>query len=584
MSRIESEVRSIAATRQAMAAPEPVIHVIQNIICSGPGVAECEGVYFSQLRGTIHKFEDGLYGGNDSIVGFNTYVNSLYVSYWVKETNVDSFFLTGKVKGKIGISVFRSRGSQGVVQLGTFLAGSTDGTGDVTRFCIPLSVLELASSESSVSSRIFFDIHFISEAHVFDLSFATDVPPIRSVVFSIGLCTFGKERQLANNLRNLSAYRGPGWEKIGAIFVVNQGPLFTNARIASITAADRRSRVIQQENLGGAGGFTRSLVEALDVPSVSHHIMMDDDIFLDPAVIGRAAIFIEFARKDILLGGHMLNLKAPHEVYEAGAKLDRQCFIVQQMTRFDTRDVAALIAFDTYLDADYNAWWFCAIPLHRITESGLPLDIFIRGDDFEFGLRMKRMGVYTVSLPGVFVWHDPFEGKTAAWLEYYNLRNRMIVASVHAPDHRMHTAAMLRQMLSDTIARDRYDVFVAKIMALCDVIEGPEFIFSNSALELHARLRHTLKLCDDFDEIGKVEVAASFVLKTLCLAGADPVQEEVHTSAGLYAREIVDMLLLHFDHFSEVVQEAWVAERSRSTRPEYWNRYFRRTEIEVRGQ
>ena len=40
-----------------------------------------------------------------------------------------------------------------------------------------------------------------------------------------------------------------------------------------------------------------------------------------------------------------------------------------------------------------------------IKENGLPLPIFVRGDDIEFSMRNNKE---IVSLNGINVWHDPF--------------------------------------------------------------------------------------------------------------------------------------------------------------------------------
>ena len=49
------------------------------------------------------------------------------------------------------------------------------------------------------------------------------------------------------------------------------------------------------------------------------------------------------------------------------------------------------------------------VPTERFRDDraiGLPAPVFIRGDDFEYGQRLARAGVPTVTLPGIAVWHD----------------------------------------------------------------------------------------------------------------------------------------------------------------------------------
>ena len=73
--------------------------------------------------------------------------------------------------------------------------------------------------------------------------------------------------------------------------------------------------------------------------------------------------------------------------------------------------------------AEYNAWWYCCFPLEIVTEENLPLPLFIRGDDVEYGIRnMKQL----ILMNGICVWHEPFENKYSSFLEYYIIRNQLI--------------------------------------------------------------------------------------------------------------------------------------------------------------
>ena len=60
------------------------------------------------------------------------------------------------------------------------------------------------------------------------------------------------------------------------------------------------------------------------------------------------------------------------------------------------------------MSSHFNGWWYCAIPAGVFREHGLPLPVFLGGDDMEYGARLFSRGVPTVSLPPVAVWHEPF--------------------------------------------------------------------------------------------------------------------------------------------------------------------------------
>ncbi len=63
------------------------------------------------------------------------------------------------------------------------------------------------------------------------------------------------------------------------------------------------------------------------------------------------------------------------------------------------------------VESDYTGWWFCLIPREVITRVGLPLPLFLKFDDAEFGLRARAAGIPTIGLPGVAVWHEGWAEK-----------------------------------------------------------------------------------------------------------------------------------------------------------------------------
>lgn len=65
---------------------------------------------------------------------------------------------------------------------------------------------------------------------------------------------------------------------------------------------------------------------------------------------------------------------------------------------------------------EFNAWWYCCFPMDVVSEENLPLPIFIRGDDLEYGLRNMK---HLILMNGICVWHEPFENKYSSFLEYY---------------------------------------------------------------------------------------------------------------------------------------------------------------------
>ena len=72
--------------------------------------------------------------------------------------------------------------------------------------------------------------------------------------------------------------------------------------------------LVPNRNCGGAGGFTRGMIEALKDPGFTHVILMDDDIVLNPEVLTKTMLFLSSVKKewqDAPLGGSLIERAIP---------------------------------------------------------------------------------------------------------------------------------------------------------------------------------------------------------------------------------------------------------------------------------
>ena len=311
-----------------------------------------------------------------------------------------------------------------------------------------------------------------------------DTAPRRNVRLSIGLCTFNQEAYFADTLAAL-ARLAEAEPALGTVHVVNQGAPFASDRIRALLRAPR-FQLVEQRNLGGCGGFTRSLIEAQNAaPPATHHLMMDDDIVLDARLISRAIRFLSFTTGDIALGGAMFDGLRPRVMYEAGAFLTPDNTVAPYCQNVDLTDPGQQDHFNQPVATDYNAWWFCILPLERTRRIGLPAPIFIRGDDFEYGQRLARDGVPTVTLPGIGVWHEPFHAKPEGWQAYYDLRNRLIFGATHSDKVRQLSLFRILGLLVRPCLTHRYMLAELRLKAVADFLKGPEGLFAQDPEDLH---------------------------------------------------------------------------------------------------
>ncbi|WAP59490.1 glycosyltransferase [Streptomyces sp. S465] len=250
----------------------------------------------------------------------------------------------------------------------------------------------------------------------------------------------------------------------------------------------RRLRVVKQRNLGGAGGFGRGMYEAIREELSDYVVVMDDDVAVDPESFIRGLAFADFCRDPTIVGAHMFEMNEPCVLSTFGEGIDRRDYMWDSVPgvvdSFDLslHDLRKTPWLHRRFDVDYNAWWTCLIPVDVIKSIGLPLPVFIKWDDIEYGLRAGAHGIPTVSLPGFGVWHESWREKDAHnWQAYYLLRNRCIAALIHSP-HRRGTGVVLTNLAFDieSLLCMRYSTAALRCQALIDLHREPADLLRES--------------------------------------------------------------------------------------------------------
>ncbi len=320
-------------------------------------------------------------------------------------------------------------------------------------------------------------------------AWVTAAPP-RRIGLAAVFCTFNREADIAAVLASLAA-EAPVLDRLARVIVVNQGRpgLARHPAVALLLPRlGHRLRIVEQANFGGAGGFGRGLLEALDDPDATHAVLLDDDLRIEPDTLLRMAAFFAHATADRPVGGPMLDLVQPHRIYESGAVIrEANWSFYPQHHGLDVADRNHLPRLLGPAAVHYGGWWCLGVPLALVRAEGMPLPVFIRGDDVEFGLRLAGGGYPTLPMPGLGVWHEPFYLKLGGWQLYYETRNMLITASSHLdPGGRVMAARMARALLVHLLTFRYYEAALI-LRAVADFLAGPA-ILDEAPGERHAAL------------------------------------------------------------------------------------------------
>ena len=135
---------------------------------------------------------------------------------------------------------------------------------------------------------------------------------------------------------------------------------------------------------------------------------------------------------------------------------------------------------------EYNAWWYCCTPMSVVREDNLPLPIFIRGDDLEYGLRNMK---HLLLMNGICVWHEPFENKYSSFLEYYIIRNMLYDNALHCPNF---SKWQFLKRLYGSVVRQlfyyRYQNVELIFRGVNDFFKGADFLRETDGEKLHQEI------------------------------------------------------------------------------------------------
>jgi len=402
---------------------------------------------------------------------FGTYFGALPSGSWVSEANVRRVRLSAEFQGVAQIRVFGTGAAGEASELSKSTARGSWG-------------VEILLDERS-DGWLWFDVEAVGRVTMRDAHWSAPAAQ-KAAMVSVAVTTFDRNDDCVSLLRRLAS-DAELEKRVLHLVVADQGtrPIRDHDGFAEAAALwGNRLRVIEQDNLGGSGGFSRGMIEALDGQG-SHVLLLDDDVSLEPESVLRMLALADHAHGEPLIGSQMLRLTEPTRLHSWGERIDRRRFwwepVAPALSGVDlassSPDRSPLMS--TSFTVDYNGWWMCLIPTTVVRRVGAALPLFIKWDDAEYGLRAAEAGHRTVTLPGAALWHMPWTVKDDGldWQAYYQLRNRLVTALIHSPHRR--GGGLLRDVLAldvNHILCLQYGSAAVRQLAFDDVLSGPEHL------------------------------------------------------------------------------------------------------------
>lgn len=475
--------------------------ILQHLLFPSTETCTEEAMYFRRTgRAEFYWCADSVKLYENDAMYFDTYFNSFSAEKWFKYTSIGSVFLTVRLKGKVRLTLMRKEKIGPNIEI-EWVAEMDCESKTPTEFTVEFT----ASSNNGM--YCFQIVCEKSGSEFYGGYYSTDISAdkLHSTKIAIDICTFKREKFVERNLGVLNSrfLENPDSELYGnlEVFISDNAQTLDAERLETDYI-----HIFKNKNAGGAGGFTRGLMEISRVKeekSITHALIMDDDILIEPESVFRTFNILRCLKEqyaDAFIGGAMLRLDHRNMQVESGAAWNGGK-IISFKGGLNLSDCDACLFNEFEENAQFNAWWYCAIPIDIVRDDNLPMPIFIRGDDVEYGLRnMKRL----ILMNGICVWHEPFEKKYSSFLFYYILRNRLIDNSLHDMTiPKKEFIELLTEQVMEQVRLYRYKNANLLMRGVEDFLRGVNWFAEQDGEALHKEIMsqgYKLQYLEDMDE------------------------------------------------------------------------------------
>jgi galactofuranosylgalactofuranosylrhamnosyl-N-acetylglucosaminyl-diphospho-decaprenol beta-1,5/1,6-galactofuranosyltransferase len=451
---------------------------LQNLILPHLGRVDEHWTLFYRGQKMIFDSVTSCYHIRNEQVDFATYFNGFSNQKWNEYTNIDNVSLELTLKGHITINLVgydlfhRSNPVRNVIKRESF---SLD---EKNKIC-----LEFPTNKHMLLS---FEIEVISgSCELYEGSYYTEIDEslIKNVNLSLVTVTFNKEEFIIPNIKLIKEQIIQGNDEIAKsfdLFVIDNG------RTLDVNAlTEEHIHVIPNKNVGGAGGFTRGMIEAKSGSlNPSHILLMDDDVEVLPESLVRTYNLLSLLNeeyKDAFISGAMLfyeEMNTQHEDIGFCNVEGSYGPVKEKFNHNRLKDILRNSDEWPHGENTYAGWWYCCFPAAIATDDNLPLPLFIRGDDVEFSLRHRPK---FITMNSICVWHMGFTFKFNGAMELYQVhRNSLIIKAVSGVLKNVDLIARIKKHYRMEALRFNYDAADFLLDSLEDYLKGPSFIMEDN--------------------------------------------------------------------------------------------------------
>jgi len=383
--------------------------VFPNAVCD-------EQELFFRTSGKVKIDDNTLYLPTGTTLCTNTYMNCFDANTWSIYTNIQKWKLILEMRGSGNITLYSSPQKR---VLGSI---KSENSKEIRAYAMEFEI-------PKIEEFVYFEATTQEELYITDAYYVPvlNQQVLNEIHISLIICTYKRNAEVMKNIQNIQS----------SLFFQRNTQLYGKLSIRIVDNAseleernDAYIKVYHNPNTGGSGGFIRGILEtrkdALKY-KISHAIFMDDDVqFINETLYrlyGLLALMIEMYQQEVV-AGRMFRMDQRNiqytatEIWNGGdiihIGLNQNMCKKKNLMHMNVRK------------GEYTGWWFGCFPMDFVKKE-LPLPFFLHCDDVEYGL---RHGGCPITLNGIQVWHETYESRMTSTIQYYDMRNTLIVNTI----------------------------------------------------------------------------------------------------------------------------------------------------------
>jgi hypothetical protein len=437
-------------------------------------------------------------------LGGGTLRHSFYAEPWLRFTRVRDLCLRLVVRGSVRLRVMRAQAGHAASVLKELWITQAE----LGSRLVPLGGLQ----DLPPGTRLFWHIEAVGAgAELRDIDWCTRQAPAGAesdgASMAVLMRTFGRGDELRALLRRWQDQAADDAHLRRALARLDLWVLDATPGAAQCwpdpSHAALNLRVWSAPNLGGGGNASHLIhlfLAAMDAAGrePAETLILDDDLAVSLETLARQLAFGAYRERDSLNSLPVLMKSRMTTVWEDGGLWGTDALppatthAGQPQRRLEPRLLRHGLVLDGFEHLDgfgalnhceYTTFIFLALPTRCLRRIGLPAAFFLRGDDIEFCLRARTLGLPVWTNPNLVAWHEP--GHSPAQ-EYMAVLHGVLTNLRHADNPAEDYARFFEQRVAEHAAIDDLQGMALYLQVLLDLLD------ENSALLTPGFARHYL--------------------------------------------------------------------------------------------